>query len=109
MRGERWGARTLDLDIVRFGDVILDHPKLRLPHPELRNRAFWLRELEELEPHAAFRLSVELPAWARVTEKRTAHIEGVAWLLSHWADAMTIDHVERGRWLRAAARPASWT
>ena len=103
VRRERWGPRTLDLDIVRFGDVILDHPKLRLPHPELRNRAFWLREIEELEPHATFRLAVELPPWAQVTEKRRAHIEGVAWLLSRWADAMAIDCIERERWLRAAA------
>ena len=51
IRRERWAARTLDLDIVRFGDLVLDEPELRVPHPELPNRPFWQRELEELEPH----------------------------------------------------------
>ncbi len=102
-RRERWGPRTLDLDIVRFGDLELNHQDLRIPHPELANRAFWVRELEELEPHTAFRLPVELPAWAQVTEKRRAHIEGVAWVLARWADAMSVSAAERERWLRAAA------
>jgi len=102
-RRERWGPRTLDLDIVRFGDLELDEPGLRIPHPELQNRTFWLREIEELKPHAAFRLPVELPTWAQVTEKRRAHIEGVAWVLASWADAMAVSSSERERWLRAAA------
>lgn len=49
VRGERWGARTLDCDIVRFGDETIDLPRLRIPHPELANRDFWRRELAELE------------------------------------------------------------
>jgi 2-amino-4-hydroxy-6-hydroxymethyldihydropteridine diphosphokinase len=48
VRGERWGPRTLDLDIVRFERQTIDAPSLRVPHPELRNRDFWRRELEEL-------------------------------------------------------------
>jgi 2-amino-4-hydroxy-6-hydroxymethyldihydropteridine diphosphokinase len=51
VRGERWGARTLDLDIVRFGGRRLNQPDLIIPHPELPNRDFWLRELAELQPH----------------------------------------------------------
>jgi 2-amino-4-hydroxy-6-hydroxymethyldihydropteridine diphosphokinase len=47
-RTERWGARTLDLDIVRFGDRHVDEEDLIIPHPELANRDFWLRELAEL-------------------------------------------------------------
>lgn len=47
-RGERWGARTLDCDVVRFGARVLSHPRLVVPHPELANRPFWLRELDEL-------------------------------------------------------------
>jgi 2-amino-4-hydroxy-6-hydroxymethyldihydropteridine diphosphokinase len=47
--GVRWGPRTLDLDIVRFGDRVLREPHLVLPHPELPNRPFWLRELAELD------------------------------------------------------------
>ena len=49
VRDERWGPRTLDLDIVRFGTRRLRESELRLPHPELANRDWWRREIEELE------------------------------------------------------------
>jgi len=49
-RTERWGARTLDLDIVRFGDRQVKESDLIIPHPELPNRDFWRRELAELNP-----------------------------------------------------------
>jgi 2-amino-4-hydroxy-6-hydroxymethyldihydropteridine diphosphokinase len=51
VRGERWGARTLDVDIVRYGRRRVADPDLIIPHPELPNRDFWLRELAELQPH----------------------------------------------------------
>ena len=51
VRGERWGARTLDLDIVRFGDLIERWDDLVLPHPEFSKRTFWQREIAELEQH----------------------------------------------------------
>lgn len=51
VRDERWGARTLDLDIVRFGHRRIADPDLIIPHPELSNRDFWIRELAELEAH----------------------------------------------------------
>jgi 2-amino-4-hydroxy-6-hydroxymethyldihydropteridine diphosphokinase len=50
-RDERWGARTLDLDIVRFGQRRISEKDLIIPHPELPNRDFWLRELAELSTH----------------------------------------------------------
>ena len=53
--GVRWGPRTLDLDIVRWGDRVIDAPGLTVPHPQLAQRDFWLRELAELDalaPHA---------------------------------------------------------
>ena len=49
VRGEKWGARTLDLDIVRFGSHVEDSHDLVLPHPEVPNRGFWQREIAELE------------------------------------------------------------
>jgi 2-amino-4-hydroxy-6-hydroxymethyldihydropteridine diphosphokinase len=49
VRTEHWGARTLDLDIVRYGDRRVADPDLIIPHPELPNRDFWQRELAELE------------------------------------------------------------
>ena len=50
VRTERWGARTLDLDIVRYGDRRVAEPDLIIPHPGLPHRDFWQRELAELEP-----------------------------------------------------------
>lgn len=49
VRRVRWGPRTLDLDIVRFGDRTLADDRLVLPHPGLRDRDFWQRELAMLE------------------------------------------------------------
>jgi 2-amino-4-hydroxy-6-hydroxymethyldihydropteridine diphosphokinase len=51
VRGERWGPRTLDVDIVRYGQRRVMEPDLIIPHPELPNRDFWLRELAELQAH----------------------------------------------------------
>lgn len=51
-RGERWGPRTLDLDIVSFERQKVDEPGLTVPHPELPNRGFWQRELAELRVFA---------------------------------------------------------
>jgi len=48
-RGFRWGPRTLDLDLVRYGDLTVCEPDLVLPHPELDKRGFWQREIAELE------------------------------------------------------------
>lgn len=47
--GERWAARTIDLDLIRYDQVASDDPDLRLPHPGLATREFWQRELAELE------------------------------------------------------------
>jgi len=46
---ERWGPRTLDLDIVRYGTKTVRSPDLTIPHPELPHRDFWQREIAELE------------------------------------------------------------
>lgn len=51
VRRERWGPRTLDLDVVRYGERQINDPNLILPHPELPHRPFWQRELAELLPH----------------------------------------------------------
>jgi len=48
-RRERWGPRTLDIDIVRYGARIVREPDLTIPHPELPNRDFWQREIAELD------------------------------------------------------------
>ena len=45
VRDVRWGPRTLDIDIVLFERQSVQEPDLRVPHPELANRSFWLSEL----------------------------------------------------------------
>src|SRR5579863_1794691 len=47
VRSERWGARTLDLDIVCYGARRIDEPRLVVPHPELARRDFWQREIAQ--------------------------------------------------------------
>lgn len=48
VRAVRWGPRTIDLDIVEFGDRHVNTATLDLPHPGLAQRDFWRRELAEL-------------------------------------------------------------
>ncbi len=50
VRGERWGARTLDLDLLLYDDLILDIPNLHIPHPRMRERPFVLIPLAEIAP-----------------------------------------------------------
>src|ERR1700758_3059862 len=47
---ERWGARTLDLDLIAYDDLSLQRPELTLPHPRLFERAFVLAPLVEIAP-----------------------------------------------------------
>lgn len=49
-RRERWGARTLDLDLLLFNDLVFEHPTLQIPHPRMRDRAFVLVPLAEIAP-----------------------------------------------------------
>jgi 2-amino-4-hydroxy-6-hydroxymethyldihydropteridine diphosphokinase len=48
---DKWGPRTLDLDIVRYGDVVLDEPGLTVPHPGIATRDWWQREMKELKAY----------------------------------------------------------
>ncbi|WP_128433589.1 2-amino-4-hydroxy-6-hydroxymethyldihydropteridine diphosphokinase [Streptomyces cyaneus] len=52
VRDERWGARTLDVDIVSYADVVSDDPTLTLPHPRAHERAFVLAPWHDVEPQA---------------------------------------------------------
>jgi 2-amino-4-hydroxy-6-hydroxymethyldihydropteridine diphosphokinase len=49
-RSQRWGPRTMDLDLLLYGDLVIEEDDLRLPHPELARRAFVLVPLVELDP-----------------------------------------------------------
>lgn len=47
---DRWGPRVLDLDLLAYGDEVIDEPGLTLPHPHLHERAFVLVPLAEIAP-----------------------------------------------------------
>ncbi|MEU6079951.1 2-amino-4-hydroxy-6-hydroxymethyldihydropteridine diphosphokinase [Streptomyces sp. NPDC047108] len=62
VRDERWGPRTLDVDIVSYQDVRSDDPRLTLPHPRAHERAFVLVPWHDVEPGA------EVPGFGTVAE-----------------------------------------
>ncbi|GAA2625065.1 2-amino-4-hydroxy-6-hydroxymethyldihydropteridine diphosphokinase [Streptomyces xiangluensis] len=52
VRDERWGPRTIDVDIVAYADMVSDDPDLTLPHPRAHERAFVLAPWHDVEPDA---------------------------------------------------------
>jgi len=54
IRAERWGPRTLDIDLLLYGNSRVQSDQLRVPHPELWNRAFVLAPLAEIQPNLEF-------------------------------------------------------
>ena len=58
--GSRWGPRTLDLDLLLYGEAVIDEPGLVVPHPQLHARAFVLVPLAEVAADA------EVPGRGRV-------------------------------------------
>lgn len=61
-RVERWGPRTLDLDLLVYGDAVIDTPGLTVPHPQLAVRPFVLVPLAEIAP------GLEVPGLGRVAD-----------------------------------------
>ncbi|HFQ8227930.1 TPA: 2-amino-4-hydroxy-6-hydroxymethyldihydropteridine diphosphokinase [Citrobacter freundii] len=53
-KAERWGPRTLDLDIMLFGDRIINSERLTVPHYDMKNRGFMLWPLFEIAPDLHF-------------------------------------------------------
>lgn len=66
--GERWGPRTLDLDLLHMPGMQMDDARLSLPHPRIAQRAFVLLPLHELDP------LLELPGQGRV-DRLLARVE----------------------------------
>lgn len=54
VRLQHWGPRTLDLDLLLYGDTTIDTPRLNVPHPWMRERAFVLWPLAEIAPELTF-------------------------------------------------------
>ncbi|MGW1072505.1 2-amino-4-hydroxy-6-hydroxymethyldihydropteridine diphosphokinase [Streptomyces sp. NPDC002537] len=73
VRDERWGPRTLDVDIVSYQDVVSDDPVLTLPHPRAHERAFVLAPWHDVDPEAV------VPGRGAVVELLSAvGLDGVA-------------------------------
>jgi 2-amino-4-hydroxy-6-hydroxymethyldihydropteridine diphosphokinase len=62
IRTEVWGPRTLDVDIIVYGDEVSDDPRLTLPHPRARERAFVLAPWLDADPDA------DIPGQGRVSD-----------------------------------------
>lgn len=60
VRDERWGARTLDLDIIWMDGVTMDQARLTIPHPRWKERKFVLAPLRELAPDLVTAQEVEI-------------------------------------------------
>lgn len=65
-RTVRWGSRTLDLDILLYGNSSFQHDRLQIPHPELARRVFMLQPLSEMVPDA------NVPGLGTVADLRNA-------------------------------------
>ncbi|QRG78404.1 2-amino-4-hydroxy-6-hydroxymethyldihydropteridine diphosphokinase [Citrobacter sp. R56] len=59
-KAERWGPRTLDLDIMLFGDQVINTERLTIPHYDMKNRGFMLWPLFEIAPELVFPDSITL-------------------------------------------------
>lgn len=80
VRRERWGPRTLDLDLLLYGDAVIDAPGLRVPHPRLAERRFVLAPLAEVWPEVdvAGHGHVE-PLLAAVADQECRRLPGEWW------------------------------
>ena len=76
-RRERWGPRTLDLDILLFGDEVHDQEGLTVPHPRLAERRFVLEPLVDAWPDATFPDGSRLaPLLADVADQQVRRVQG---------------------------------
>lgn len=62
VREGRWGPRTIDLDLLVYGEEVVDEPGLRVPHPHVCERRFAVEPLAELDP------TLEIPGHGQVSE-----------------------------------------
>lgn len=82
-RLEHWGPRTLDLDILVFGHVVVDLPELQVPHPRMHERGFVLIPLAELAPELILPVHGKTAAqlWEALTpgQRRGQKVTKITW------------------------------
>jgi 2-amino-4-hydroxy-6-hydroxymethyldihydropteridine diphosphokinase len=78
-RAERWGPRTLDVDLLFCGDRTVDEPDLTLPHPRLRERAFVLAPLAALVPELPLSPDGRTPRALLAALGEAQRVERVPW------------------------------
>jgi 2-amino-4-hydroxy-6-hydroxymethyldihydropteridine diphosphokinase len=85
-RDIRWGPRTLDLDLLTFGDVVLNDVGLNIPHPEIRDRRFVLVPLVHVDPLLSDAGGLYAHALDRLDDQEIRRVSGPL-------------HPDRTRWL----------
>ena len=78
VRLERWGDRTLDLDLIVYGDVVLDTERLTLPHPRAVERAFVLEPWLQVDADAVLPGAGRVDVILRGLGEQVAHVAGAA-------------------------------
>jgi 2-amino-4-hydroxy-6-hydroxymethyldihydropteridine diphosphokinase len=73
-RLERWGPRTLDIDILTYGDATIDEPELQIPHPRITERAFVLAPLAEIAPRLRI-ADQEVAHWLALVDRAGVEVE----------------------------------
>lgn len=73
VRKERWGPRTLDLDLLLYGDAIIDEPRLKVPHYGMKERSFVLVPLAAIAPDLV--LPCKTPLRSLISEKFLAELQ----------------------------------
>ena len=76
IEAERWGPRVIDIDLLYYGDLVLDEPALTLPHREMMNRAFVLVPLADLRPERVVAGVTIAEAAARVDQAGVERVSG---------------------------------
>jgi 2-amino-4-hydroxy-6-hydroxymethyldihydropteridine diphosphokinase len=97
VRQERWGPRTLDLDLLVYDELVVDGSGLELPHPRAHERKFVLAPLVEVWPEAGVRSGTARAALENVADQK------VALLASDWGDGVPRFLERGGGWVASQA------
>jgi len=82
VRADRWGPRTIDLDVLLHGDFLSDHADLTVPHPRMTERAFVMVPLADIAPQAVVNLQ-SVADWSSLVDSEgieTLSRDGDWWL-----------------------------